>query len=368
VAALGLGHLRRAEAFLAEVASLDDELDHVSWAPWRLSARISLDWRSGLWEGLEQRLRELTEGLPGAPLLAVGNEMILGSLLLSQSRVEEAERSFASILERARARGWMSARLAAAAGLARIRLARGEPSAATKVTSAGLEILERKGIWIWGKEVVPVAVQALLADGRANEAAKLTRRFAAGVRGRDAPAAHAASLFCRASVAEGEGRHQKAASLFATADRIWGELPFPYEAAGAREAQARCLLAEGEQSAAVLLLDALKAFEDLGASRDARRTRAALKAEEIPLPSESRGGRRAYGNELSPREAEVAELAGRGSKNREIAEMLFISQRTVETHVASALRKLGAASREDLGGALTERSEGESSVVGVKDR
>jgi len=48
--------------------------------------------------------------------------------------------------------------------------------------------------------------------------------------------------------------------------------------------------------------------------------------------------------------------------------MLFISQRTVETHVASALRKLGAASREDLGGALTERSEGESSVVGVKNR
>ncbi|MEJ7893397.1 MAG: helix-turn-helix transcriptional regulator [Solirubrobacteraceae bacterium] len=61
-----------------------------------------------------------------------------------------------------------------------------------------------------------------------------------------------------------------------------------------------------------------------------------------------RGGRRPYGDALSPREAEVARLAGMGRKNREIAEALFISTRTVETHVASALRKLGARSREAL--------------------
>lgn len=44
-----------------------------------------------------------------------------------------------------------------------------------------------------------------------------------------------------------------------------------------------------------------------------------------------------------------------GRKNREIAETLFLSRRTVETHVASALRKLGAESRQDLAGALSER-------------
>ena len=149
-----------------------------------------------------------------------------------------------------------------------------------------------------------------------------------------------------------------AASLFGDADRTWAELPCPHGAAGAREAQARCLLAQGEKDGADLLVDALRAFEDLGAGPDARRTRAALKAEGIPLPSGSRGGRPAYGDELSPREAEIAQLAGLGRKNREIAELLFISKRTVETHVAAALRKLEAESREDLGAALRERSHG----------
>ncbi len=355
VAALALGYFRRAESFLAQVARLDDELDHVSWGPWRATGRASLDWRIGHWDGLADRLRKLSEGMPGAPLLAVGNEMILSLLLLTRDQVDEAESRFSSILERARTRGWMSARIAAAAGLARIRLARGEPRAALEVAGLGLEVIERKGIWIWGKEVIPITVRALLAEGRESDAAKLERRFAAGVHGRDAPAAHAASLLCRATVAEAGGHHEQAASLYGNADRTWAELPNPYEAARAREAQARCLLADRDGDGADRLVDALKTFERLGAGADAKRARTALKAEEIALPRESRGGRRAYGDELSPREAEVAQLAGMGRKNREIAETLFLSPRTVETHVASALRKLGAESREDLTGALSER-------------
>jgi DNA-binding NarL/FixJ family response regulator len=51
---------------------------------------------------------------------------------------------------------------------------------------------------------------------------------------------------------------------------------------------------------------------------------------------------------LSPREREVAALAASGTTNREIAERLFLSQRTVESHVANALRKLGGHSRREL--------------------
>lgn len=72
--------------------------------------------------------------------------------------------------------------------------------------------------------------------------------------------------------------------------------------------------------------------------------------------SRRRGGRRAYGNQLSPREAEVARLAGAGRRNREIAEALFISTRTVEAHVASALRKLGVGSRQALAGPEAARA------------
>ncbi len=48
---------------------------------------------------------------------------------------------------------------------------------------------------------------------------------------------------------------------------------------------------------------------------------------------------------LSPRELEVLLILGAGRTDREIAERLFISQRTVHIHVRRVLAKLGATSR-----------------------
>jgi len=48
---------------------------------------------------------------------------------------------------------------------------------------------------------------------------------------------------------------------------------------------------------------------------------------------------------LTPRERDVALLVARGFSNREIADTLFIGERTVETHVGNVLGKLGFGSR-----------------------
>ena len=54
------------------------------------------------------------------------------------------------------------------------------------------------------------------------------------------------------------------------------------------------------------------------------------------------------GNPLSPRESEVASLIARAMSNRQIAEQLVLSERTVETHVRSILAKLGYSTRTEI--------------------
>jgi DNA-binding NarL/FixJ family response regulator len=56
---------------------------------------------------------------------------------------------------------------------------------------------------------------------------------------------------------------------------------------------------------------------------------------------------------LTPSERRIAELAADGQQNREIAEALFVTMATVEFHLRNAYRKLGIASRTQLGGALS---------------
>ncbi|MGE5212033.1 MAG: LuxR C-terminal-related transcriptional regulator, partial [Acidobacteriota bacterium] len=51
---------------------------------------------------------------------------------------------------------------------------------------------------------------------------------------------------------------------------------------------------------------------------------------------------------VTAREAEVLAAVGERLTNAEIASRLYVSVRTVETHIASLLRKLGAANRREL--------------------
>ena len=52
---------------------------------------------------------------------------------------------------------------------------------------------------------------------------------------------------------------------------------------------------------------------------------------------------------LTASELRVAELAAQGMTNREIAQALFVTARTVEGHLTQVFRKLDVASREALG-------------------
>jgi predicted ATPase/DNA-binding CsgD family transcriptional regulator len=71
-----------------------------------------------------------------------------------------------------------------------------------------------------------------------------------------------------------------------------------------------------------------------------------------PQPEQSHqppGDSRQPGRELSPREQQVAALLAEGLTNREIADRLVITQRTVASHIEHILEKLGFASRHQVG-------------------
>jgi DNA-binding CsgD family transcriptional regulator len=65
---------------------------------------------------------------------------------------------------------------------------------------------------------------------------------------------------------------------------------------------------------------------------------------------------------LTPSELRVARMAATGMTNREIAQALFVTARTVETHLTHAYPKLGIVSREDLGAALAGDRRGGAGV------
>ncbi len=120
-----------------------------------------------------------------------------------------------------------------------------------------------------------------------------------------------------------------------------------FEAAAARFEVGRAYLASGRASAA--LGDSAEAVGEL------EKAAALLTAAGAPVLSAQATrelrqlGRRAAGSEtLTAREREIAELVASGSSNRQIAEALVISERTVGTHLTRIYAKLGVSSRAAL--------------------
>jgi len=110
----------------------------------------------------------------------------------------------------------------------------------------------------------------------------------------------------------------------------------------------------GERSAAREVLRRAHALAAAcGATRLANRARDELSRSGARLIREPASGVEA----LTPSEVRVAELAAEGLTNREVAQALFVSEKTVETHLGRVYRKLDIKSRHALPGALAERQE-----------
>ncbi|WP_354643596.1 helix-turn-helix transcriptional regulator [Kitasatospora camelliae] len=313
---------------------------------------LLLDWAAGRWDGLAARAREFAAEVGDMPLLAEDARLVLGLLALARGEPGQVEAWLRG--GRARPVEECSVPLAAASSAALVRLALGrqDTAGAAAEALAAWARLRRQGVWVWAAELAPWAVRALAEAGDPAGAARLTGEFTEGLAGRDAPAAEAALHWCRALTARTEGDHPGALAHFRAAADAHARLGRPYPHALVLEDSARCALATAGPDhpwAVEALGSAAQQLAALGAQWDAARVRALLRTHR-PARVRRPVGRPAYGEELSPRELEVAELAGRGMTNREIALTLHLSPRTVEQHVQRAMRKRNVRSRQELTG------------------
>jgi len=99
---------------------------------------------------------------------------------------------------------------------------------------------------------------------------------------------------------------------------------------------------------------ALQTFEQLGAEPWANRARAELTA------TGERARKRSVvsSRDLTPQELQIALAVAAGATNREVAAQLFLSPKTVESHLSSLYRKLNIRSRTDLARLFAQRVAG----------
>jgi DNA-binding CsgD family transcriptional regulator/tetratricopeptide (TPR) repeat protein len=124
----------------------------------------------------------------------------------------------------------------------------------------------------------------------------------------------------------------------------------PYELARALEATGSTLAASGARGPGVAhLRESIEIHETIGATRDVARLEADLRSLGVRRGRRSARRRPQTGwKSLTSTEMSVARLVADGLRNREIADRLFVSPRTVETHLTHVFGKLGISSRTEL--------------------
>jgi DNA-binding CsgD family transcriptional regulator len=219
----------------------------------------------------------------------------------------------------------------------------GDGERANRLLQEAWDIDEALGLVSELRVTGPAACQAALAIGdmtRADAIATRLEEVAAGV----GLASYAgAAKRCRGLVV-GD------VELLLAAVGEYRRSRHPLDEGMAAEDAAVLLIETGREVEGRRLFDqAMGIFERLGATRHARR--AAARARALGIRNGVRGARRrptAGADSLTGTEQRVLALLREGLTNGDIASRLFVSRRTVETHVSHVLAKLGASSRREL--------------------
>jgi DNA-binding CsgD family transcriptional regulator len=306
-------------------------------------AYVGLVWNLLDWFRLDEAERYLTAAMK----LAEETEFfgILSYMQVARARLDFARGSWDEAIRGAEAAAdaFLPARCAALIVLGRVRGRRGQPQAARLLSSAWKLAVQIDELQRLAPAAAACAEDAWLRGDHARVPDIATPVYAEARRLGDR--VHQAELGYwltkagqPAETGSGHPYALQAAGQWREAAELWQAAGCPYEHAAA--------LAESPEPGD--LLASLEILDELGATPLATLVRGRLRAlGTTRIPRGPRGETRVNPAGLTTRQVEVLRLLGMGYTNAQIASQLVVSVRTVDSHVAAVLAKLGAASRRE---------------------
>jgi DNA-binding CsgD family transcriptional regulator len=394
----------RAEAACTEAAALVDELSDEELAR-RLDAAVHLASAEFYFHRFDEASAHAERALAIGRATGQGQLFPLiyavrGMILWGRGRLAEAVEPLEGAIEAARTTGntqtlgwslYVRSIVALAAGDLETALATGqeafdvtddgEPSHLSSGAARGLasallevgeaeqaaELLERSGGGAdmphsapsWRSSTLELLTRCRLALGQVEEAQRAADCAADAAAVVGLPLVKAYAERAAAAVALATGDPGRAARLALAAATVADDVGLPMDAALARTLAGRALAQNGERDRAVEELKrAASALDLCGAQRyrDAAERELRRLGEHIHRRSQPPAREGTGVESLTQRELEIARLVVDRRTNREIADLLVLSPRTIETHIRNIFGKLDAGSRVEVA-RIVERAD-----------
>jgi DNA-binding NarL/FixJ family response regulator len=186
----------------------------------------------------------------------------------------------------------------------------------------------------------PDYIESLARTGRTDDAIRALETFEGDAERTNRAWAKATAARCRGFITQDDS-----VAHFRRALDLHADSPSPFEVARTQLCYGETLRRQRKRAEArQVLREALNTFERLGAEPWAARAQNELSA----TGEKARKRDVTATRQLTPQELQIALAVAQGATNREAAAQLFLSPKTVEAHLSSAYRKLGARSRTEL--------------------
>jgi DNA-binding CsgD family transcriptional regulator len=317
-----------------------------------VTSSLFREWRHGAWADAATRALEFAQRDGQADTILL-SRIVTAAYAESRAGTSASNDALQSAMEAVWPTGQIPVYLLGAEVQAACALVQEDFSTLLKVTQHTFDSVSTKHAWGWAGPILLPHVAALLTDGDREGAAHAVEAVAAGIVDRNAPDALVGVAAARALLAaatdpvERDRSFAAAATAFATTERPLQHAMLAWTWAGE-------VRAHDPNAAVARLLDAMHLFHALGATWFEDQARRKLRTWGTQPPRRHGGGQRPYGDVLSPREHEVVALVAGGLTNRQVADALCLSHRTIEHHVATAMRKLNVGRRNKLEDALSK--------------